>query len=213
MVNGYVTGSWFLHGNGKVAATDYVDAKQAWTFGRLKDFNYAAGVNEYTAVPNELEKAGTPKNSVDDDSVDLKPIMDFVYNRLVYEDFGYGDTPELKYVVENIFSKNKERAQMAFINMATKKVFRADYQIIEKFFALLMSLDENYVDEFAMAIILSFLSHEDQSAAEGALTMLDKYGRDQDAYEVALKIRDFDYRFLNDYKAKVIENLSRFNQG
>jgi len=212
MANGCVTGSWFLHGNSKNATNDYVDAKQAWTFCRLKDFNYAAGVNDYTAVPSELEKSGTPKNSVDDDSVDLKPIMDFVYNRLIYEDFGYGDTPELKYVVENIFSKNKERAQMAFINMATKKVFRADYQIIEKFFALLMSLDENYVDEFAMAIILSFLSHEDQSAAEGALTMLDKYGRDRDAYEVSLKIRSFDYHFLNVYKAKVIENLSRFNQ-
>ena len=94
---------------------------------------------------------------------------------LVSEDFGYGDTPELKYVVENIFRRSKSEAQMAFINMATRRVYTSDSDIIEKFFALLMSLEEHDIDNIALPIIQMFLSHKDVSAAEGALSLLDKY--------------------------------------
>lgn len=141
---------------------------------------------------------------------DLDSIMSFVYKMLLSEDFGYGDTPELKYVVENIFRKNKSEAQMAFINMATRKVFTSESDIIEKFFALLMSLEESDIENIALTVVQMFLSHQDISAAEGALSLLDKYGKDKDALDIAQKIRNFDYDFLNDYKEKVINNLTHY---
>ncbi|EMJ0104202.1 hypothetical protein P9477_13960 [Enterobacter mori] len=141
---------------------------------------------------------------------DLDKIMSFVYKMLVAEDFGYGDTPELKYVVENIFRKNKSKAEMSFINMATRKVYVSDGDTIEKFFALLMSLEESDIEGIVLTIIQMFLSHDDISAAEGALSLLDKYGKDEVALGIAYKIRRFDYDFLNEYKQKVISNLEQY---
>ncbi|HHQ9513570.1 TPA: hypothetical protein ACSW2X_005530, partial [Enterobacter roggenkampii] len=140
---------------------------------------------------------------------DLEKIMSFVYKMLLTEDFGYGDNPQLKYVVENIFRKSKSEAQMSFINMATRKVYVSDSVTIEKFFALLMSLDESDIEDIVLTIIQMFLSHKDISAAEGALSLLDKYGKDRDALEIAKQIRKFDYGFLNEYKEKVISNLKQ----
>ncbi|OVT77116.1 hypothetical protein BME37_11120 [Klebsiella pneumoniae] len=144
------------------------------------------------------------------ESDDLDGIMRFVYNMLVSEDFGYGDTPELKYVVENIFSKNKSQGQMSFINMATRKVFISDSNTIEKFFALLMSLEESDIEGIALTIITMFSSHKDVCACEGALSLLDKFGKDEDALKIARNIRDFEYSFLNEYKGKVITNLMQY---
>ncbi|MEO3988177.1 hypothetical protein [Plesiomonas shigelloides] len=175
-----------------------------YAFSTISDsLNYSRDADNIDAKP--VRKSNT-------ESLDLKSIMDFVFNRLIHEDFGYGDTPELKYVVEGIFKKDKNKAQMAFINMLSMKVFASDHYVIEKFFALLMSMDDSYINDIAMVIVTVFSAHADQSAAEGALAMLDKFGSDVNALNVARNIRDFDYQFLNDYKRVVIKNLSRFEK-
>lgn len=176
----------------------------------IKDYESnksSTGVNTYVEL---TENNSRGMNLKSEDSYELDKIMSFVYTMLVSEDFGYGDTPELKYVVENIFRRSKSEAQMAFINMATRRVYTSDSDIIEKFFALLMSLEEHDIDNIALPIIQMFLSHKDVSAAEGALSLLDKYGKDRDALDVAKQIRDFEYDFLNDYKEKVICNLKKY---
>jgi len=164
-----------------------------------------------TSVKTYVEFAeNSAKETKSTNPEDLDRIMSFVYEMLLSEDFGYGDTPELKYVVENIFRKSKSKAQMSFINMATRKVYISDSDTIEKFFALLMSLEESDIENIALTLIQMFLSHQDISAAEGALSLLDKYGKDADALDIAKKIRDFDYDFLNEYKDKVISNLTQY---
>ncbi|HBU7568051.1 TPA: hypothetical protein MC761_004687 [Enterobacter cloacae] len=176
----------------------------------IKDYESnksSTGVNTYVELTDNNSRGMNLKS---EDSYELDKIMSFVYTMLVSEDFGYGDTPELKYVVENIFRRSKSEAQMAFINMATRRVYTSDSDIIEKFFALLMSLEEHDIDNIALPIIQMFLSHKDVSAAEGALSLLDKYGKDRDALDVAKQIRDFEYDFLNDYKEKVIYNLKKY---
>ncbi|WP_375700609.1 hypothetical protein [Klebsiella pneumoniae] len=118
-----------------------VSANTGTTYNKVV-FNY---LNKIHTSHDEKIKSSTSmssyfelaENVITDSKVnesdDLDGIMRFVYNMLVSEDFGYGDTPELKYVVENIFSKNKSQGQMSFINMATRKVFISDSNTIEKF--------------------------------------------------------------------------------
>ncbi|EIW8530638.1 hypothetical protein L1D04_03525 [Klebsiella pneumoniae] len=195
-----------------------VSANTGTTYNKVV-FNY---LNKIHTSHDEKRKSSTSmssyfelaENVITDSKVnesdDLDGIMRFVYNMLVSEDFGYGDTPELKYVVENIFSKNKSQGQMSFINMATRKVFISDSNTIEKFFALLMSLEESDIEGIALTIITMFSSHKDVCACEGALSLLDKFGKDEDALKIARNIRDFEYSFLNEYKGKVITNLMQY---
>ncbi|EIW8765957.1 hypothetical protein [Klebsiella pneumoniae] len=195
-----------------------VSANTGTTYSKVV-FNY---LNKIHTSHDEKRKSSTSmssyfelaENVITDSKVnesdDLDGIMRFVYNMLVSEDFGYGDTPELKYVVENIFSKNKSQGQMSFINMATRKVFISDSNTIEKFFALLMSLEESDIEGIALTIITMFSSHKDVCACEGALSLLDKFGKDEDALKIARNIRDFEYSFLNEYKGKVITNLMQY---
>ncbi|WP_270222409.1 hypothetical protein [Kosakonia cowanii] len=205
----------------------YINTKNNWVqdesakVGSTYNKIFLNYLNQYYLRDNESKKTSTivstyvelAENSARETKSsspnDLDTIMSFVYKMLVSEDFGYGDTPELKYVVENIFRKDKAKAQMSFINMATRKVYPSEGEVIEKFFALLMSLEESDIENIALTIIQMFLSHEDISAAEGALSLLDKFGKDQDALEIARKIRSFDYDFLNEYKQKVISNLTK----
>ncbi|MEV9555303.1 hypothetical protein AB0214_17850 [Klebsiella quasipneumoniae] len=207
-----------VHNNMKNNWVQDISANTGTTYNKVV-FNY---FNKIHTGYDENKKSSTSmssyfefaENDIADSKVnesdDLDDIMLFVYNMLVSEDFGYGDTPELKYVVENIFSKNKSQGQMSFINMATRKVFISDSNTIEKFFALLMSLEESDIEDIALIIITMFLSHKDVCAGEGALSLLDKFGKDRDALEIARNIRDFEYDFLNEYKEKVISNLMQY---
>lgn len=207
-----------VHDNMKNNWVQDVSANTGTTYKKVV-FNY---LNKIHTSHDEKRKSSTSmssyfelaENVITDSKVnesdDLDGIMRFVYNMLVSEDFGYGDTPELKYVVENIFSKNKSQGQMSFINMATRKVFISDSNTIEKFFALLMSLEESDIEGIALTIITMFSSHKDVCACEGALSLLDKFGKDEDALKIARNIRDFEYSFLNEYKGKVITNLMQY---
>ncbi len=207
-----------VHDNMKNNWVQDVSANTGTTYNKVV-FNY---LNKIHTSHDEKIKSSTSmssyfelaENVITDSKVnesdDLDGIMRFVYNMLVSEDFGYGDTPELKYVVENIFSKNKSQGQMSFINMATRKVFISDSNTIEKFFALLMSLEESDIEDIALTIITMFSSHKDVCACEGALSLLDKFGKDEDALKIARNIRDFEYSFLNEYKGKVITNLMQY---
>ncbi len=207
-----------VHDNMKNNWVQDVSANTGTTYNKVV-FNY---LNKIHTSHDEKRKSSTSmssyfelaENVITDSKVnesdDLDGIMRFVYNMLVSEDFGYGDTPELKYVVENIFSKNKSQGQMSFINMATRKVFISDSNTIEKFFALLMSLEESDIEGIALTIITMFSSHKDVCACEGALSLLDKFGKDEDALKIARNIRDFEYSFLNEYKGKVITNLMQY---
>lgn len=207
-----------VHDNMKNNWVQDVSANTGTTYNKVV-FNY---LNKIHTSHDEKRKSSTSmssyfelaENVITDSKVnesdDLDGIMRFVYNMLVSEDFGYGDTPELKYVVENVFSKNKSQGQMSFINMATRKVFISDSNTIEKFFALLMSLEESDIEGIALTIITMFSSHKDVCACEGALSLLDKFGKDEDALKIARNIRDFEYSFLNEYKGKVITNLMQY---
>jgi len=140
-------------------------------------------------------------------SFSLEIIIKFIYNQIVTCDFSYGDDPSLKYVVEDIFRKNGSQAEMAFINMATTKVFVSTPDVIEKFFALLVSLDEELMVNIINPIVLMFFSHKEEAASEGALILLEKYGKNEVDLAIARNIRDFDYEYLNEYKNDVIKYL------
>ncbi|HHR3292195.1 TPA: hypothetical protein ACS4NL_003904 [Klebsiella oxytoca] len=207
-----------VHINIKNSWVQDINANAGTTYNKVV-FNY---LNKIHTGRDENRKSSTSMSSYVDFAENIIPeskfnesdesdkIISFVYNMLVSEDFGYGDTPELKYVVENIFSKNKTQGQISFINMATRKVYTSNSSTIEKFFALLMSLEESDIENIALTIVTMFLSHKDVSAAEGALSLLDKFGKDSDALEIARNIRDFEYSFLNEYKEKVISNLMQY---
>lgn len=207
-----------VHINSKNSWVQDINANAGTTYNKVV-FNY---LNKIHTGRDENRKSSTSMSSYVDFAENIIPeskfnesdesdkIISFVYNMLVSEDFGYGDTPELKYVVENIFSKNKTQGQISFINMATRKVYTSNSSTIEKFFALLMSLEESDIENIALTIVTMFLSHKDVSAAEGALSLLDKFGKDSDALEIARNIRDFEYSFLNEYKEKVISNLMQY---
>ena len=73
----------------------------------IKDYESnksSTGVNTYVELTDNNSRGMNLKS---EDSYELDKIMSFVYTMLVSEDFGYGDTPELKYVVENIFRRSK----------------------------------------------------------------------------------------------------------
>lgn len=151
--------------------------------------------------------SGSSSNTTSKDSEEIGLMMSFIYKQLISEDFSYGDDPSLKYVVEELFVSKGITAEMAFINMSSEKIYISKSNIIEKFFALIVSIDEKLIHRLIKPIILMFASSKDESAAEGALILLEKYGKTKDDLALAETIRDFDYGYLNDYKDNVIKYL------
>lgn len=137
----------------------------------------------------------------------IELIGDFLYDQLIQEDFTYGDVPSLKFSIEKLFKDDHSTAFMLMINMASNRVFSSESDVIEKYFALVSSLERAVAEEIYMTIVLSFLSHKESCAAEGSLLLLEKFGRGETAYSNALKIRDFEYEYLNKYKQDVISYL------
>ena len=109
--------------------------------------------------------------------------------------------------MEKLFKDDHSTAFMLMINMASNRVFSSESDVIEKYFALVSSLERAVAEEIYMTIVLSFLSHKESCAAEGSLLLLEKFGRGETAYSNALKIRDFEYEYLNKYKQDVISYL------
>lgn len=138
---------------------------------------------------------------------DLDVFGDFLYNQLLQEHFTYGDVPAVKYSVESFFKTDESQAFMVFINIASNKVFSSSPDVIEKFFALVSSLEKDVALKVYMTVVLIFLSHKDASSAEGSLLLLEKFGRGKEAYDNALLIRKFQYDYLNKYKDDVISYL------
>lgn len=161
-------------------------------------------------IKDEAAIDGLVKNSsssIQKDASELNLMMRFIYKQLISDDFSYGDDTPIKYVVEDLFRHNGASAEMAFINMASSKIYISDSDVIEKFFALTVSIDDELIRNIINPIILMFSSSRDESAAEGALILLEKYGKSNDDLLLAEKIRDFDYAYLNDYKRDVINSL------
>lgn len=138
---------------------------------------------------------------------DIELIKDFLYSQLKQDDFTYGDVPPLKFSVENLFKEDESMAFMVMINMASNHVYSSEADVIERFFALVSSLERSVAEKIYMTIVLSFLSHKESCAAEGSLLLLEKFGRGKTAYANALLIRDFEHDYLNKYKQDVISYL------
>jgi len=198
----------------KDSAAAYFSSKLVPVFNHKEiDFKYnfdktsSSFGNEINDIKSLSESTNTSLNAAKSDEGEINLIVNFIYKQLISEDFSYGDDPSVRYVSEEFFMKNGASAEMAFINMSSEKIYTSDSSVIEKFFALLMAIDEELIKKIVKPIILMFSSSAEESSAEGALILLEKFGRTEDDLNMALRIRDFDYEYLNDYKREVISSI------